>query len=193
MAGKKNKYTIVEEKNGWGRLKSGAGWISLSYTKKVAASTGTTFTPYLITTTCDVLNIRSGAGTGYSVVGAIREVTGKKNKYTIVEEKNGLTRALIEETTLEDISESYRPVVDIIGIEKFIELSEYAKGDELYFPKTENIIAPARNRRIKKEWNGYNSKELAEKYNLTTKQIGNILKDEPMIGQMSIFDMNNDD
>ena len=92
VAGKKNKYTIVEEKNGWGRLKSGAGWISLSYTKKVAASTGTTFTPYLITTTCDVLNIRSGAGTGYSVVGAIREVTGKKNKYTIVEEKNGWGR-----------------------------------------------------------------------------------------------------
>ena len=90
--GKKKQYTIVEEKNGWGRLKSGAGWISLSYTKKVAASTGTTFTPYLITTTCDVLNIRSGAGTGYSVVGAIREVTGKKNKYTIVEEKNGWGR-----------------------------------------------------------------------------------------------------
>ena len=64
-----------------------------------------------------------------------------------------LTRALIEETTLEDISESYRPVVDIIGIEKFIELSEYAKGDELYFPKTENIIAPARNRRIKQDNN----------------------------------------
>lgn len=28
-------YTIVEEKNGWGRLKSGAGWISLVYTTKV--------------------------------------------------------------------------------------------------------------------------------------------------------------
>ncbi len=28
-------YTIVEEKNGWGKLKSGAGWISLQYTKKV--------------------------------------------------------------------------------------------------------------------------------------------------------------
>lgn len=102
-----------------------------------------------------------------------------------------LERILIEETTLEDISESYRPVVEIIGIGKFIELSEYAKGDEIYFPKKENIIAPARNRRIKKEWNGYNTKELAEKYNLTTKQIGNILKDEPMIGQMSLFDMEN--
>lgn len=28
-------FTIVEEKNGWGKLKSGAGWICLDYTKKV--------------------------------------------------------------------------------------------------------------------------------------------------------------
>ena len=28
-------YTIVEESNGWGKLKSGAGWINLSYTKKL--------------------------------------------------------------------------------------------------------------------------------------------------------------
>lgn len=31
----KGIYTIVEEKSGWGKLKSGAGWISLKYTKKV--------------------------------------------------------------------------------------------------------------------------------------------------------------
>lgn len=28
-------YTIVEEQNGWGKLKSGAGWIALEYTKKI--------------------------------------------------------------------------------------------------------------------------------------------------------------
>ena len=28
-------YTITEEKNGWGKLKSGAGWISLKYTERV--------------------------------------------------------------------------------------------------------------------------------------------------------------
>lgn len=28
-------YTIVEEKSGWGRLKSGLGWIALNYTQKV--------------------------------------------------------------------------------------------------------------------------------------------------------------
>ena len=92
QAVQKHQYPIVEEKNGWGRLKSGAGWISLSYTKKVSSGNSTAFTPYLVTTTCDVLNIRSGAGTGHSIVGAIREKAGQKKQYTIVEEKNGWGR-----------------------------------------------------------------------------------------------------
>ena len=33
--GDKGIYTIVAEDNGWGKLKSGAGWISLAYTKRV--------------------------------------------------------------------------------------------------------------------------------------------------------------
>lgn len=32
---KNEAYTIVQEQNGWGKLKSGAGWISLKYSKKV--------------------------------------------------------------------------------------------------------------------------------------------------------------
>ena len=32
---KNGVYTIIEEKNGWGKLKSGAGWISLKYTEKL--------------------------------------------------------------------------------------------------------------------------------------------------------------
>lgn len=31
----KGVYTIVDEKSGWGKLKSGAGWISLGYCKKI--------------------------------------------------------------------------------------------------------------------------------------------------------------
>jgi len=31
----KGVYTIIAESNGWGKLKSGAGWISLAYTKKI--------------------------------------------------------------------------------------------------------------------------------------------------------------
>lgn len=95
---------------------------------------------------------------------------------------------LIEDTKIDDIAERYREVVAIIGIRNFIRLSDYSRGDELYFPKVENVIAPARNRRIKKEYNGYNSKELAARYNLTIKQIQKILKDEPIAGQMNFDD-----
>ena len=28
-------FTIVDEQNGWGKLKSGAGWISLGYTQRL--------------------------------------------------------------------------------------------------------------------------------------------------------------
>ena len=28
-------YTIVEEKEGWGKLKSGVGWLDLQYTQRI--------------------------------------------------------------------------------------------------------------------------------------------------------------
>lgn len=45
--------------------------------------------PYKVSTTCDVLNIRAGAGTMYRVTGQIAERAEKKKIYIIVEEKNG--------------------------------------------------------------------------------------------------------
>ena len=42
-----------------------------------------------------------------------------------------LKTELIRETSLEDIAPNYREVAQIVGIEKFIELSEYALGDEI--------------------------------------------------------------
>ena len=97
--------------------------------------------------------------------------------------KAELLKELIEESEMDDIAERYQNVAAIIGIEKFVQLADYARGDEIYFPKAENIIAPARNRRIKAEYNGYNSKELAEKYDLTIRQIENVVKYEHIIGQ----------
>ena len=35
MVFKNQAFTIVEEKNGFGKLKSGAGWLDLEYLKKV--------------------------------------------------------------------------------------------------------------------------------------------------------------
>ncbi len=99
-----------------------------------------------------------------------------------------LEQELIADTTMEDIAERYRPVVKIVGIEKYIQISRYAAGDEIYFPKPETLLAPARNRRIRREYDGFNTKELAQKYNLTLPQIHAILKNEPIPGQMSLME-----
>ena len=93
--------------------------------------------------------------------------------------KDELLKELIDETRMEDIAERYQEIAKIVGDQKFVELSNYARGDEIYFPKVENVVSPARNRRIKKEFNGSN------------KQIWNILKDEPPVGQMTLDELFN--
>ena len=50
-----------------------------------------------------------------------------------------LIKELIADTKLPDIPDRYR---EIVGVENYIRLSDYAKGDELYFPKVESILAP---------------------------------------------------
>ena len=75
------QYTIVQEQydsqgNLWGRLKSGAGWISLNE-KPISR------TPYLEEIWWSEEPIYSGPGYGYSYVGTVEEA----GVYTIVEEK----------------------------------------------------------------------------------------------------------
>lgn len=87
-----------------------------------------------------------------------------------------LMRELIDETAIEDIPRQYRPVAEIIGVEMFAELSCYAMGDNVYFPSLKRITAPARNRRIVREYDGSNIRMLAQKYGVTVKQAEHILK-----------------
>nr|WP_207748386.1 Mor transcription activator family protein [Enterocloster bolteae] len=99
---------------------------------------------------------------------------------------------LAAETTLDDISESYRPLVEMIGLGNVLKLSQYFMGDKMYIPKVERILSPARNRRIRREYNGYNTKELAQDYDLTTNQILQIVRDmDPQ--QISLFDIIDED
>ena len=75
-------FTITKTQNGWGFLKSGAGWINLSYTEVVQALDDGTYT---VRITADNLNIRKGPGSSYAAVGAVT----RGGVYTIVETQNG--------------------------------------------------------------------------------------------------------
>lgn len=88
----KGTFTITEVKNGWGKLKSGTGWIYLENTSHVkignavnSLSTPLSPTSYKVKITADVLNIRKGPGMNYGTNGTIRN----KGVYTIVGEFSG--------------------------------------------------------------------------------------------------------
>lgn len=84
-------YTIVAESNGWGKLKSGAGWIALRYTEKMGEAAKEESTesaskfPYLVKIFADVLNVRAGAGLSYRVNAVVK----REEVYTIVDEVDG--------------------------------------------------------------------------------------------------------
>ena len=46
---------------------------------------------------------------------------------------------LIADTSLEDVGESCRPLVEMIGLENVLKLSAYSMGDKIYFPKVERL------------------------------------------------------
>lgn len=92
----KGVFTITSVKNGWGKLKSGAGWIYLANADYCTIgssvsgtsskpSTNVSKVPYKVRVDASDLRIRSGAGTNYPTTG---EYTGK-GTFTIIEEKAG--------------------------------------------------------------------------------------------------------
>ena len=95
----KGSFTITEVKNGWGRLKSGVGWILIenpeyvTIGKSVAAPSkpaAPANNSYKVKVTASALNVRKGPGTNYGVATVIRD----KGVYTIVEEKSGWGKLL---------------------------------------------------------------------------------------------------
>lgn len=87
----KGVFTIVEVSDGWGKLKSGAGWIYLenpSYCKILnAMSSGDSTNPSSFMARVDIgdLNIRTGPGTNYPTTSKFTGI----GTFTIVEVKSG--------------------------------------------------------------------------------------------------------
>ena len=72
-------------------------------------------------------------------------------------------------------------LIKLVGLSAAKNLVEVFGGDVFYFPKVESVIRSARNRRIYKEFTGYNHKELATKYNLTTRYVREIVQEQRKI------------
>ena len=88
---KNEVYTIIAESNGWGKLKSGAGWINLSYTKRTDSKPTASPSKYVLglyVVNASGLNVRTGPGTNYSK----KKIYGKRTKFDTYEIKNNWAR-----------------------------------------------------------------------------------------------------
>ena len=82
---------------------------------------------------------------------------------------------MINYITKEDIPEILQGLVDIMGLEAFIQLIKQYGGSSLYIPNDNSVLKPRRTRLIKKHFNGHNYKELAKEFKISEMQVRNII------------------
>ena len=69
-----------------------------------------------------------------------------------------------------------KKIADEIGADNLLKLAVLVGGSTFYMPQAESILRPLRNQKIKEEFNGYNSAELAERYGTTQRQVQQIVQ-----------------
>lgn len=82
---------------------------------------------------------------------------------------------------LEDIPYNLHAIVEIIGMENFLEVSKLYGGSSIYIPVYNKTIMGDRNRRIVSEYNGKNLDRLRVRYDLSKEQLKYVLKKEGVI------------
>lgn len=76
----------------------------------------------------------------------------------------------------EDVSNILRPMMEIVGMEDFIEIVKVYGGDTIYIPTYKALTIQERNREINTAYNGFNAKELSQTYELSVSQIHRIAR-----------------
>lgn len=102
--------------------------------------------------------------------------------------------SIIDNIKESDLDEDQRQLAELIGLDNYQKLIKTYGGTPIYIPKADAFIRASRNEQIKADFNGYNFRQLAFKYNLTEVQIRSIVADDvkrirakPIDGQMDLF------
>ena len=78
---------------------------------------------------------------------------------------------------IDDLFGNQRDIAEIIGIDKYIELTKVFGGDNVYIQKYSEVCKAQRNKEIRSKFTGLNAEELAEEYNLTERYIRMLCSD----------------
>lgn len=95
-----------------------------------------------------------------------------------------------DELTLDMIPDGlYHRIAEAIGVRNFVTLTEITGGTTFYLPKTESLLRPIRDAKIKEEFDGCNHHELAIKYNVTDGWVRQLCGKGHLEGQMGFEGM----
>lgn len=86
----------------------------------------------------------------------------------------------IKDVQLDDIPAVYKSIATAIGAESFVRMAMVTGGLTIYIPKADTLIQAARDRKIIKEFNGSNYRELALKYNLSETWVRQVIDNDRM-------------
>lgn len=81
---------------------------------------------------------------------------------------------MLDYLTKDDLPESLKDIVDVVGMDCVKELIRLAGGSSLYIPSENSVVKPVRNKIIKENFNG-NYKELSRKFGISEVQVRNIV------------------
>lgn len=103
--------------------------------------------------------------------------------------------------TLDMLPPAQREIAEIIGLAAYLSLVERINGDTIYIGKLDSMEGlqkrTQRDEEIISKYNGYNIRQLANEYNLSTKSIYNIIprsvrqqiRNAPISGQLGFEDL----
>jgi Mor family transcriptional regulator len=78
-----------------------------------------------------------------------------------------MNKETLEGVTFEDFEDSYKDIAEIVGMEKMFELCTRIGGAGFYLPTMDKLLMNFKTRKILEEFNGYNVKQLARKYEIS--------------------------
>ncbi len=80
------------------------------------------------------------------------------------------------ELKISDLPPQFENIAIELGIDKIKALFKEFGGTSVYFPTEKMIYKESRNREILSEFNGFNIKELASKYNMSESYVRAIIR-----------------
>lgn len=99
-----------------------------------------------------------------------------------------LTEKIAQELTVDMIPDGiWKTVAMEIGPVNLIKTLVIINGTSTYIPKPDRILAPARDKCVRKEFNGYNHDALAKKYGLSTDYVRRLCGREEVPEQTTLF------